>query len=191
MTSAAVLLIAACGSSAGGQTVMPLAPTATEPAVTATPLGIQPMPTAALPATPAATPPLSSEPASTDQPPTPSASSADIGPDQAPTPTPLQASAEAAPDVRAVQEISITESIYPGYFDPAEITVKVGVPVRLLVSALQREHVNRISVLPWIEASGVLGPGGPVAIEFTPDVVGDYRIRNIGHGFEATLHVVE
>jgi plastocyanin len=90
-----------------------------------------------------------------------------------------------------VQRISMMESIYPAYFRPDRITVKRGIPVELLISTEQSEHVNRISVLPWVESSDVVFPGRPVTIRFTPDDVGEFKVRNIGHGFEATMVVTE
>lgn len=83
------------------------------------------------------------------------------------------------------------KSIYPGEFAPNLLIVKKGVPVKLLVTTKAREHVNRISILPWIPRSGRLSPGKTTVVEFTPDQTGDFEIRNIGHGFTATLRVVE
>ncbi len=83
------------------------------------------------------------------------------------------------------------KSIYPGEFVPNLLIVKKGVPVKLLVTTKAREHVNRISILPWISRSGKLSPGKTTVVEFTPDQTGDFEIRNIGHGFTATLRVVE
>jgi len=94
-------------------------------------------------------------------------------------------------EVTTFQEFSLTENIYPGYFEPEEITVKKGVLVKLHISSKQYEHINRISILPWVESSDVVVPGKPITIEFTPDKVGEFKIRNIGHGFEARLTVVE
>jgi len=90
-----------------------------------------------------------------------------------------------------VQVVKLDQSVFPGFFSPKLITVKKGIPVRILVTSRHREHVNRISILPWVRASGVLIPGKATVIEFTPDRTGVFKIRNIGHGFEATLKVVE
>lgn len=83
------------------------------------------------------------------------------------------------------------KSVYPGEFAPNLLIVKKGVPVKLLVTTKAREHVNRISILPWISRSEKLSPGKTTVVEFTPDQTGDFEIRNIGHGFTATLRVVE
>ena len=106
-----------------------------------------------------------------------------------PRPGPATPPPTAAQD--GVQRISMMESIYPAYFRPDRITVKRGLPVELVISTEQAEHVNRISVLPWVESSDVVFPARPVTIRFTPDQIGEFKIRNIGHGFEATLVVTE
>ncbi len=82
-------------------------------------------------------------------------------------------------------------NIYPGVFSPDPLIVKKGIPLRILVTTGVREHVNRISILPWIDASERLSPGKTIVIEFTPDQIGDFKIRNIGHGFTGILRVVE
>lgn len=74
-------------------------------------------------------------------------------------------------------------SIYPGEFSPDPLIVKKGEPVTLLVTTRVREHVNRISILPWVAQSERLSPGKTTVVEFTPDEVGDFVIRNVGHGF--------
>ncbi len=85
----------------------------------------------------------------------------------------------------------IQENIYPGEFSPDPLIVRKGVPYRLLVTTKEREHINRISILPWVSQSDTLSPGKTTVIEFTPDRAGDFEIRNIGHGFTGTLRVVE
>lgn len=82
-------------------------------------------------------------------------------------------------------------SIYPGEFSPDPLIVKKGEPLTLLVTTRVREHVNRISILPWVAQSERLSPGTTTVVEFTPDEAGDFVIRNIGHGFTGILRVVE
>ena len=82
-------------------------------------------------------------------------------------------------------------NIYPGEFSPDPLIVKKGEPVRLLVTTQVREHINRISILPWIEFSNRLSPGKTTVVEFTPDETGDFEIKNIGHGFTGILRVAE
>lgn len=88
-----------------------------------------------------------------------------------------------------IQEFNLVQTVYPGKFEPSVITATKGIPVRIYISTTQREHINRVSILPWVESSSVVAPGSPITIEFTPDQVGEFTIRNIGHGFEATLIV--
>ena len=82
-------------------------------------------------------------------------------------------------------------SIYPGGFSPDPLIVRKGEPLKLLVTTRVREHINRISILPWIARSDRLSPGKTTVVKFTPDKTGDFEIRNIGHGFTGILRVVE
>jgi len=84
----------------------------------------------------------------------------------------------------AVQEFAVIMD-YPGNrFYPSSLTVKVGQPVRLFVTTLTREHVNRFSIEPWIRQSDVAMPGQVLVAEFTPNRVGTFKIINVGHRFE-------
>lgn len=82
-------------------------------------------------------------------------------------------------------------SIYPGEFSPDPLIVRKGEPLKLLITTRVREHVNRISILPWVARSDRLSPGKTTVVEFTPDENGDFEIRNIGHGFTGIPRVVE
>ena len=90
-----------------------------------------------------------------------------------------------------IQKFDLEQSVYPGYFTPDPLIVKKDIPLELSVTTKQREHINRISILPWISSSDLLIPGKVVIIEFIPDQTGEFKIRNIGHGFEGILKVVE
>jgi heme/copper-type cytochrome/quinol oxidase subunit 2 len=91
----------------------------------------------------------------------------------------------------SVQEFALIMD-YPGNrFYPGALTVKLGRPVRLFVTTLTREHVNRFSIEPWVKQSDLVMPGQVTVVEFTPDRVGMFRIVNVGHRFAATLQVVE
>ena len=65
------------------------------------------------------------------------------------------------------------------------------VPVKLYLTRLHREHINRFTISPFYGSSRVILPGEIGVIEFLPDQLGEFKIRNVGHGFEATLVVVE
>ena len=50
-----------------------------------------------------------------------------------------------------VQEFEMTMSVYPaGKFSPDPLTVKKGIRARLLMKALHREHLNQISIRPFV-----------------------------------------
>lgn len=89
-----------------------------------------------------------------------------------------------------VQEFEIVQTIYPGKFDPSQIVVKRGTPVKIYLTTTQREHINRVSILPYITSSDTILPGKVTVIEFTPLEVEDLEIRNIGHGFTGTIKVI-
>ncbi len=91
----------------------------------------------------------------------------------------------------AVQELSIIENYAATRFFPQWMVVLKDVPVRMYLTRLHREHVNRFSIDPFYQSSAVILPGEIGLIEFTPDEAGEFKIRNVGHGFEATLAVVE
>ena len=102
------------------------------------------------------------------------------------TPTP-----EARPPDTAVQDFAIIENYAATRFFPREIVVLKGIPVKLYLTRLHREHVNQFTILPFFSSSRIILPGEVGLIEFLPDELGSFEIRNIGHGFKATLEVVE
>ncbi|MEE9262694.1 MAG: plastocyanin/azurin family copper-binding protein [Dehalococcoidia bacterium] len=109
-------------------------------------------------------------------------------PPPTPTPTPTP---EGIIEKPTVQEVAIIENYAATRFFPREIVVIKGIPVKLYLTRLHREHVNRFTIDPFFSSSEVILPGEVGLIEFLPDQLGKFRIRNVGHGFEATLVVVE
>lgn len=100
-----------------------------------------------------------------------------------------QAQKPAAPPAN-VQEFEMTMNVFPtGWFKPDPLTVKKGVRVRLLVKALQREHLNQVSIRPFVTNVTLKPPGEVTVIEFTPTRTGTFKVRNLGHDFEGTLIV--
>ena len=93
-------------------------------------------------------------------------------------------------DGETVQEVSIIENYAATRFFPRWIVVLKDVPVRMYLTRLHREHVNRFSIDPFYSSSEVILPGEIGLIEFVPDQVGAFKIRNVGHNFEADLVVV-
>lgn len=98
----------------------------------------------------------------------------------------------AAQEPAAVQQFEMTMNVFPtGKFSPDPLTVKNGVPVRLLMKALQREHLNQVSIRPFVTNVTLEPPGKVTVIEFVPITTGTFKIRNLGHDFEGTLIVVD
>ena len=90
-----------------------------------------------------------------------------------------------------VQEFSIIENYAATRFYPEWMVVLKDVPVRMYLTRLHREHVNQFSIDPFYKSAAVILPGEIGLIEFIPSEVGLFKIRNVGHGFEASLVVVE
>jgi len=111
-------------------------------------------------------------------------------PTRTPRPT-LEAMSGMAPELPSLQEISIIENYAATRFWPKNIVVIKYIPVRMYLTRLHREHVNRFTIDPFFESSEVIPPGEIGSIEFLPDQLGEFKIRNVGHGFFADLIVVE
>ena len=90
-----------------------------------------------------------------------------------------------------VQEVAIIENYAATRFFPKNIVVLKDIPVKMYLTRLHREHVNLFNIAPFLSSSGVILPGEIGELEFLPDQVGEFKIRNVGHGFEAVLVVVE
>jgi hypothetical protein len=75
-------------------------------------------------------------------------------------------------------------------FYPDSFVVVQGVQVRLHITRLHQEHVNRFSIEPFVRSTAFVPPGTRGFIEFVPQQTGEFRIRNEGHGYEASLSVV-
>ena len=114
-----------------------------------------------------------------------------------PTPTPHSMMEEPAPTLEMmmeepnIQEIAIIENYAATRFFPQWMVVLKDKPVRIYLTRLHKEHVNKFTIAPFYDSSEVILPGEIGVIEFVPDQVGEFKIRNVGHNFEATLVVVE
>jgi plastocyanin domain-containing protein len=64
-----------------------------------------------------------------------------------------------------------------------------GIPVRLYVTRLHREHINSFSIEPFVRSTAFFPPGTIGVIEFTPDRTGEFVMLNEGHGYRAALSV--
>ena len=90
-----------------------------------------------------------------------------------------------------LQEIGLIENYAATQFFPRWMVVLKDIPVRIYLTRLHREHVNRFTIQPFHTSSAVILPDEIGVIEFLPDQVGEFKIRNVGHNFEADLVVVE
>ena len=109
---------------------------------------------------------------------------------EGPTPTPDAMDDMMDMEAEPIQEIGIIENYAATRFFPKWMVVLKDVPVRMYLTRLHREHVNRFSIQPFFSSSGRILPGEIGVIEFVPDQVGEFKISNVGHNFEATLMVV-
>ncbi|MCZ6539270.1 MAG: hypothetical protein O6922_05540 [Chloroflexi bacterium] len=143
--------------------------------------------------------PEATHPVMTMDPPTPETTQPAMAMAQ-PTPTvvagatgalPTSTQASAPPKDPAFQEVAIIENYAATRFYPRAIVVLKGVPVRLYLTRLHREHVNLFEISPFFSSSDVILPGEVGVLNFTPDRAGTFKIRNVGHNFEADLVVVE
>jgi heme/copper-type cytochrome/quinol oxidase subunit 2 len=116
--------------------------------------------------------------------------SAAPAPTRTPQPTPIAPGTE-TPTVRAVQELALLENYAATSFFPDPIVVLKGIPVKFYFTRLHREHVNKFTIEPFYRSSKVVLPGEVAILEFLPSRAGQLKIHNVGHGFEATLVVVE
>ena len=95
------------------------------------------------------------------------------------------------PESPEVQEIGLIENYAANRYFPRNIVVVKNIPVRIFLTRLHREHINKFTIAPFYSSSEVILPGEVGVIEFVPDQVGEFKIRNVGHGNEADLIVVE
>ncbi|MCI0797944.1 MAG: hypothetical protein J4N84_05855 [Chloroflexi bacterium] len=89
-----------------------------------------------------------------------------------------------------LQEVGLIENYAATRFYPETIVVLKDVPVRIYLTRLHREHINKFSIDPFYRSSEVILPGEVGVIEFVADKVGEFKIRNVGHNFDASLIVV-
>ena len=119
----------------------------------------------------------------------------DAGPTATPTVVPVAAEAPTSPaDSTAdtpIQEIATLENYRASQFFPPTLVVVQNVPVRLFMTRLHREHVNRFSIEPFLLSTAFYAPGTMGEERFTPDRSGEFKMRNEGHGFRGDFVVVE
>ena len=94
------------------------------------------------------------------------------------------------PAQESVHVISVIQQLYSNFFPDPSIS-PAGQPLRLLFTTNSREHVNRLRILPFINATDILRVGEIMTVEFTPQDFGTYQIQNLGHGFTGDIIIVE
>jgi len=107
------------------------------------------------------------------------------------TPRPTLEAMEGMSDMADLQEISIIENYTATRFWPRNIVVIKDIPVRLYLTRLHREHINLFTIDPFFSSTEQILPGEIGIIEFIPNQLGEFKISNVGHGFDADLIVVE
>ena len=94
------------------------------------------------------------------------------------------------PSQETVHEVAIIQKLYSDFF-PDPVILPVGQPIRLHVTTDSREHVNRLRILPFIDATDVVRVGAIMTIGFTSQEAGTFQIQNIGHGFTGDIIFVQ
>ena len=65
------------------------------------------------------------------------------------------------------------------------------VPLKLHITRLHSEHVNRFTIEPFLASTRFFSPGTTGVIEFTPDQSGEFKMHNVGHGYQGDFIVVD
>lgn len=113
-------------------------------------------------------------------------------PEPTKTTPPTQASmAGMLSELPVIQEIGLIENYAANQYFPKNIVVLKDIRVRIFITRLHREHINNFRIDPFYSSTEKFLPGEIGVIEFVPDQVGEFKIRNVGHGNEADLIVVE
>ena len=94
------------------------------------------------------------------------------------------------PSQESVHEISVIQMLYSDFF-PDPVISPINVPLRLMVTTDNREHVNNLEILPFIIRTDIVQIHKILNVEFTPDTVGTFQIRNRGHGFTGDIIITE
>ena len=94
------------------------------------------------------------------------------------------------PSQESVHEISVIQMLYSDFF-PDPVISPINVPLRLMVTTDNREHVNNLEILPFIIRTDIVQIHKILDVEFTPDTVGTFQIRNRAHGFTGDIIITE
>lgn len=94
------------------------------------------------------------------------------------------------PPQESIRVVSVIQELYENYYPDPIISI-VNQPLRLLVTSDRVEHVNRLQIIPWIQSTDIVRVGQILTVEFTPDSIGTFKIRNLGHQFTGDIIIVE
>ena len=128
-----------------------------------------------------------------------------VVPSAGPSPTPLSTSIETpapivVPTATSPGEIGLPpteqvlatiETYAASQFFPSTFIVIKDVPVTLSMTRLHREHVNEFTIQPFVSSRPFASPGRVANLTFTPDQSGQFKMRNVGHFFDADFIVVD
>ena len=65
------------------------------------------------------------------------------------------------------------------------------IPLKIFITRLHREHVNRFAIDPLLTSTEFV-PLGTMGVEyFTPDKSGEFKMHNVGHGYQGDFTVVD
>ena len=90
-----------------------------------------------------------------------------------------------------MQEVAILEDYHATRFYPAGVVVLKDVPLDLYISRLHREHINKFTIEPFLSSTNFFPPGTLGIEQFTPNQTGEFKMHNVGHGYEGDFVVVD
>ena len=91
----------------------------------------------------------------------------------------------------AEQEVATIENYAASRFFPDRIVVVKGMPLRMNMTRLHREHINKFTIEPFLSSTNFFPPGTIGVEQFIPDQTGEFKMYNVGHRYEADFIVVD
>ena len=116
-------------------------------------------------------------------------------PSQTPVATSVETTAPTSPPAVSLppnmQVVATLESTPGSRFYPSTLIVLKDVPLTLVMTRIYREHVNKFTIEPFIFSRPFASPGRLANVTFTPDQSGQFKMRNVGHFFDADFIVAD
>ena len=91
----------------------------------------------------------------------------------------------------SIQELATIENYPASQFFPPTVIVIKDVPVKLLMTRLHSEHINKFTIEPFVFSRPFAQPGAVANVEFTPNQSGQFKMSNIGHFFDGDFIVAD